>query len=90
MNTRTEAWRSLFTKKGWLEDNKIILPKDFKVYLYFTPSTTDINSIQSISLSHVVSVDEDFLVHALSSSEEEYYLWDDIQCVKVKQKKAFL
>ncbi|PKL75836.1 MAG: hypothetical protein CVV27_13325 [Candidatus Melainabacteria bacterium HGW-Melainabacteria-1] len=84
---RTRAWLNLFQSKGWLIDGKIVLPANILVYIYFPPATTDINTIESISLQRVTEVTEHFIIHRVNSHEEEYYLWEDIQCLRIKTKK---
>jgi hypothetical protein len=85
---RVEAWKGLFRSHGWLQEGRIKIPADTKVHIYFSPATTDINSIQSISLAHHTEYNESFIIYRPSATEEEYYLWDDIQCVKIKSKKS--
>lgn len=84
---RTKAWQSLFETKGWLKDGKIVLPPNILVYIYFPPATTDINTIESISLQRVTEVTEHFIIHRVNAHEEEYYLWEDVQCLRIKTKK---
>ena len=85
---RVRSWQGLFKAKGWLKDGEIVLPPDMLVYLYFPPGTTDINTIESISLQRITQVNEQFLIHRVSPYEEEYYLWEDIQCLRIKSKKV--
>lgn len=84
---RSLAWISLMKTKGWLKDGKIVLPADVMVYFYFPPATTDINTIESISLQRVTEVTEHFILHRVSANEEEYYLWEDVQCVRIRTKR---
>lgn len=86
--TRSLAWRELLMNKGWIEDNHVKLPDNIIVYLYFAPGTTDINTIESVNLSQVSEVSNNFLVHQVSESEQEFYLWEDIQCVRVRTKRT--
>lgn len=90
VTNRALAWQQMLTDKGWLKDNQITLPAETMVYLYFPPGTTDINTIESIKLQHITDVSEHFLIHRLSNQEEEYYLWEDIQCVRIRQKRGSL
>lgn len=85
---RSKMWQSLFESKGWLANGQITLPSDILVYIYFPPATTDINTIESISLQRVTEVTELFIIHRVSANEEEYYLWEDIQCLRIKTKKS--
>lgn len=84
---RSRSWQGLFETKGWLKEGKIVLPPDILVYLYFPPATTDINTIESINLQRVTEVTEHFIIHRVNANEEEYYLWEDIQCLRIKTKK---
>lgn len=85
---RARMWQSLFEQKGWLNQGKIVLPPNILVYIYFPPATTDINTIEAISLQRVTEVTELFIIHRVSAIEEEYYLWEDIQCLRMKTKKS--
>lgn len=87
---RSLAWRDLLVNKGWIQDQRVCLPDHVIVYLYFAPGTTDINTIESVNLNQVSAVDDHFLVHQVSENEQEYYLWEDIQCVRVRTKRASL
>lgn len=87
---RSRAWRELLIKKGWIEDDHVKLPDNIIVYLYFAPGTTDINTIESVNLNQVSEVNNNFLVHQVSDSEQEFYLWEDIQCVRVRTKRTSL
>ncbi|PIQ29239.1 hypothetical protein COW36_17365 [bacterium (Candidatus Blackallbacteria) CG17_big_fil_post_rev_8_21_14_2_50_48_46] len=87
---RSEAWKNLFAEKGWLKQNQIHLPSDIRVYLYFPPATTDINSIQSICLEHDFSTTDDFIIYRISPNEEEYYLWEDIQSIRITTQRKML
>jgi hypothetical protein len=87
---RSLAWRELLMKKGWIEDDRVKLPDNIIVYLYFAPGTTDINTIESVNLHQVSEVNDNFLVHQVSDSEQEFYLWEDIQCVRVRTKRTSL
>lgn len=87
---RILAWKNLFLQKGWLQGNQIRIPPEYRVYLYFPPAITDINSIQAICLEHEFEITEDFIIYKYSASEEEYYLWEDIQSVRIThQRKPF-
>lgn len=86
--SRAQAWRGLLETKGWLSQGRIELPPEVMVYLYFPPATTDINTIESISLQRVTEVTEHFVIHHVSAQEEEYYLWEDIQCIRIRTKKS--
>ncbi len=88
LNNRALAWQEMLKNKGWLKDDQITLPADTMVYLYFPPGTTDINTIESIKLQHITEVSSHFLIHRLSAQEEEYYLWEDIQCIRIRQKRG--
>jgi hypothetical protein len=81
--SRAQAWQRLFTQKGWLQGKQIHTPPDIRVYLYFPPATTDINSIQSICLEHEFQITDDFIIYRSSPQEEEYYLWEDIQSIRI-------
>lgn len=87
---RSLAWKDLLIKKGWIENQRVNLPDNIIVYLYFAPGTTDINTIESVNLHQVSEVDDNFLVHQVSESEQEFYLWEDIQCVRVRTKRNSL
>ncbi|MEZ0375350.1 MAG: hypothetical protein ACAI44_40050 [Candidatus Sericytochromatia bacterium] len=87
LSPRGKAWIGLLQAKGWLTNGKIVLPPEVMVYLYFPPATTDINTIESISLQRVTEVTEHFIIHRVSAYEEEYYLWEDIQCLRIRNKK---
>jgi hypothetical protein len=87
--TRAQAWQSLFNQKGWLQDSQINTPPDIRVYLYFPPATTDINSIQSICLEHGFEITDDFIIYRSSPNEIEYYLWEDIQSIRITSRKGF-
>jgi hypothetical protein len=84
---RVEAWRKLFIQKGWLQDNRIRIPGGYRVYLYFPPATTDINSIQSICLEQEFEISDEFIIYKFSPYEEEYYLWEDIQCIRIASQR---
>ena len=85
--SRVEAWRKLFIQKGWLQDNRIRIPTEYRVYLYFPPATTDINSIQSICLEQEFEISDEFIIYKFSPYEEEYYLWEDIQCIRIASQR---
>lgn len=85
---RGRAWQSLLERKGWLNNSKIVLPANTQVYLFFPPATTDINTIEAINLQRVTEVTEHFVIHRVNAHEEEYYLWEDIQCLRIKTKKV--
>lgn len=84
---RAAAWQQLLKDKGWLENGKISIPPEVMIYLYFPPATTDINTIEAISLQRVTEVTEQFIIHRVSAYEEEYYLWEDIQCLRIRSKR---
>jgi len=87
---RAKIWQDLFKDKGWLKDGQIELPGDVMVYLYFPPATTDINTIESINLQRITRISENFIIHSVSANEEEYYLWEDIQCLRIRNKRSSL
>lgn len=84
---RVLAWKKLFLQKGWLQGNQIRIPPEYRVYLYFPPAITDINSIQVICLEHDFEITEDFIIYKYSTHEEEYYLWEDIQSVRITRQR---
>lgn len=87
-SSRALIWQELFRSKGWLmEDGSIELPVDMAVHLYFPPSTTDINAIELVNLDRITRVTEHFIIHNVSGNEEEYYLWEDIQCLRIRGKR---
>lgn len=85
---RAKIWRDLLKEKGWLKDGQIELPPDVMIYLYFPPATTDINTIESINLQRITRISEHFIIHSVSANEEEYYLWEDIQCLRIRTKRS--
>ena len=87
VSSRGQVWKDLFRAKGWLHNGEIELPGDVNIYIYFPPSTTDINSIELVNLQRITQVTEHFIIHNVSANEEEYYLWEDIQCLRIRSKR---
>lgn len=88
VSSRGKVWQELFKTRGWLNNGQIELPGDVNIYIYFPPSTTDINSIELVNLQRITNVTEQFIIHNVSANEEEYYLWEDIQCLRIRSKRS--
>lgn len=87
--SRAKIWQDLLRRKGWLCEDRIELPQGVLVYLYLPPATTDINTIELLNLQRVTRVTEHFIIHSVSQSEEEYFLWEDVQCLRIKYKRNY-
>lgn len=53
------------------------------------PSTRRIEN-GYVNLKQVSEVNQNFLVHPVSDTEQAFYLWEDIQCVRVRTKRTGL
>lgn len=72
---RSDTWKKLFKQNGWLQGDRILLPKD--------ASITFAGAHQCpISVSPILYWNEDYIIEKSSGPDKgRYYLWEDITAV---------